>query len=134
MKFKEIDWSSDSMPRRILDMNIFMGFAVIVGYFLEHLDNHPTVQVICMLWLAGIGLWLMTRIIDFGVTEKLNSKEAASSNEETVQMELDEETERVLIMHACENKMTLSQTVTQALEEYLVHVKETKATNATERQ
>ena len=134
MNVKKIDWSYNSMPRYILDMNIFMGFAVIAGYFLEQLDSHPMVQNILIAWLMGVGGWLLMRIIDAWTLEIFSkSKEDKTKDKETTaQIELDLETEKALMTYACENNIAISETVTQLLKDYLLHVRETRITSNTE--
>ena len=127
LKIQEIDWSYKSLLRYIVDIHIFLLLALMVGDYLEGLEGHEVVKQIILIWFVVVGLYLLSRAIDFIYQESIGTeedkstelKESEKKDLTTIEIELDSDKERALVRYIYENNLSISELMHLALEEYV---------------
>jgi len=65
--FKKIDFSYQSLTRYIIDLNVFIGLAVVVTYQLESITEYQDTKAVINMWMFAIGIILLLRAVEFSI-------------------------------------------------------------------
>ncbi|WP_457748234.1 hypothetical protein [Sulfurimonas sp.] len=107
-------FTNRSVLKDFINLNLFMGFVVVVTYLLEPLKEYENTKAIINIWMASIGVYLIVELIGSTIKHNVANPEGVS-----LSVSIDLELKKELMVFASEKEQCTDAVVESALREYL---------------